>query len=311
MDVVKVSVIVPAYNAGKFLERCLDSLAAQTLQAFEVLVVDDGSKDETGPIADAYAQKDPRFRVIHQENKGVSAARQAGMDACTGQFSIHVDADDWVEPDMLEQLYRYAQEREADMVICDFQVHFPEGKTEIWPQDPGSEDHWVVLGKTFHDLYGSLCNKLVRRSCYLDRKLRMDESLYACEDQAFVLSLLTQPLRIAYLGKALYHYDRTQNAASLVNGNPLIKERLHVLEAVSAAYDLTPVQEPYDKAVMHLAYDSLFYPSVDSPALFRKHRGSILRAKGFPARVKVLTLLGIYGIPLPMSRIRQARQRTK
>lgn len=93
-----VSIVVPAFNAEKCLERCLHSIEVQTLTTFECIIVDDGSSDSTGMIADDFANKDSRFKVIHQKNSGVAAARQSGIDAATGIYTIQFDADDWVEP---------------------------------------------------------------------------------------------------------------------------------------------------------------------------------------------------------------------
>lgn len=303
-----VSVIIPAYNAEKYLKRCLDSFASQTLQDFEVIVVNDGSIDASGQILDSYSQADPRFRIIHQQNMGVAAARQKGMDAAQGTFTIHADADDWVESDMLEQLVKCAKINVADMVICDFFVHFPGGETKIWSENPGSLDHWNVLGKTFHDLYGSLCNRLIRKSCYTSAGIRIDENMFACEDQMAVLSLLVQPIRVAYLGAAYYHYDRSQNIASFVNSNPLIKEKLSVLDRIGSTFNIAPVQDYFDKAVMHLAYDSLFFSDDvyrSCEPLFRKHRISLRRAKGFPLHVRLLVSMAQHGIRLPISKIKQ------
>ena len=105
-DSPKISVIVPVYKAEAYLHRCVDSLLAQTFQDFEVLLVDDGSPDRSGEICDEYARKDSRVRVFHKENGGVSSARQYGMDHAQGEYTIHADPDDWVEPTMLEELYR-------------------------------------------------------------------------------------------------------------------------------------------------------------------------------------------------------------
>ena len=122
-----ISIIVPVYKAEPYLHRCVDSLLAQTFTDFEVLLIDDGSPDRSGEICDDYARKDARVRVFHQENGGVSVARQRGLDEALGEYTIHADPDDWVEPDMLEALYRKAKEDDADMVICDFVNEYKTG----------------------------------------------------------------------------------------------------------------------------------------------------------------------------------------
>ena len=116
----KVSVIIAVYNAEKFLSRAVDSVLNQTMTDFELLLINDGSKDKSGDICDQYAQQDSRIRVFHQENQGVAKARQVGTDNALGEYVIHCDADDWIESDELSSLYQKAQQESADMVICDY-----------------------------------------------------------------------------------------------------------------------------------------------------------------------------------------------
>ena len=115
-----VSIIVPVYKAEKYIHQCIDSLLAQTYSNIEVILVDDGSPDNCGKICDEYAAKDCRVKVIHQQNGGVSVARQTGIDHATGEYSIHADPDDWVELNMIEELVAKAVADNADMVICDY-----------------------------------------------------------------------------------------------------------------------------------------------------------------------------------------------
>ena len=105
---ISVSVIVPVYNAERYLERCVNSIFAQTFTDYELILVDDGSTDGSGKMCDDYAQSNPQVCVIHQANQGVSAARQKGLDAANGQYVIFADPDDWVEPTMLEELLEVA-----------------------------------------------------------------------------------------------------------------------------------------------------------------------------------------------------------
>lgn len=118
----KVSVIVAVYNVAPFLSKCIASLKAQTLKDFEVILVDDGSTDNSGKICDAYARGDNRFKVFHKANGGVASARELGVEKASGLYMIHADPDDWVEPTMLEELYNRATETDADVIICDFYV---------------------------------------------------------------------------------------------------------------------------------------------------------------------------------------------
>ena len=203
----QVSVIVPIYNAEATLLRCLDSLRNQAFQSFEVLMIDDGSPDRCGEMIDDYARSDNRFKAYHKENGGVSSARQFGVEHAQGVYTIHADPDDWVEPNMLEEMYKKAQEDDADMVICDFFIETYKGQ-EYVKQQPSALDHLSVQKELFQHLHGSCCNKLIRRSCYSDGNVRFPEGISRCEDQYVMTSILNLEIRVAYLPKAFYHYVR-------------------------------------------------------------------------------------------------------
>ena len=209
-----VSVVVPIYNAEETLLRCLDSLKVQTFADFEVLMVDDGSPDRCGEMVDEYAAKDGRFKAYHKENGGVSSARQFGIDHACGEFTIHADPDDWVEPTMLEELYKKAKEDDADMVICDFFENTYKGQKYI-KQEPSSLNHKDVLYDIFGKIHGSTCNKLIRRKLYSEYNIRFPESISFCEDQYVIAAFLKHNIKILYLPKAFYHYVRELNHSSL------------------------------------------------------------------------------------------------
>lgn len=119
-----ISVIVPVYNVEPYLRKCLDSILAQTHRDLEILVIDDGSTDGSGKVCDEYAGKDDRINVFHTENKGLSCARNLGLDEAKGEWIGFVDSDDWIEPDMYEVLLRKAEETGADVVECGCQADY-------------------------------------------------------------------------------------------------------------------------------------------------------------------------------------------
>lgn len=203
---MKVSIILPVYNAEQHICMMLDSLAAQIFEDFEVLLVDDGSTDSTSAICDAYAEKDYRFKVIHKKNEGVSAARQTGIEAVSGEYVIHVDADDWVEPEMLHDLYEKAIFADADIVFCDFYVE-NNGNSIYRKQELPSLNPETVLRAMFQQLHGSCWNKLVRRTCYNQYGCCFPKGINYCEDLLFWVQLLQHlEVKIAYVDKAYYHY---------------------------------------------------------------------------------------------------------
>ena len=112
-----ISVIVPVYNVESYLARCVDSILTQTYQNLEVILVDDGSKDNSGVICDDYARRDSRVNVIHKENGGLSSARNAGIEAAGGEYLAFVDSDDWIEPDAYERLLSAMQKHAAKLVV--------------------------------------------------------------------------------------------------------------------------------------------------------------------------------------------------
>lgn len=209
-----ISVIVPVFNAENYLRKCIDSLLSQTFSKFEILLIDDGSTDKSGQICDEYARVDKRVLVFHNENQGVSATRQFGIDHASGIYTIHVDSDDWVDCDMLEELYAEAQRSNADMVICDYWVEY-ERKTELKKQQPTCLDAESVLRDLFVKLHGSCCNKLIRKSCYTDYHIQFPKDIHYSEDLYVMVALLLHPLKISYLPKAFYHYDQTGNVNSI------------------------------------------------------------------------------------------------
>lgn len=210
----KISVIVPVYRAENYLYKCVDSLLTQTFTDFEILLVNDGSPDRSGEICDEYARKDGRVRVFHKENGGVSSARQCGMDHAQGEYTIHADPDDWVEPEMLEELYREAKVRDADMVICDYYTEYSD-RIVYCKQEPSALDHETVLRELFQHLHGSCCNKLVRRTCCVNYDARFIPGVNYLEDILFNIALLRYPIKISYLNRAYYHYDKLVNSNSI------------------------------------------------------------------------------------------------
>ena len=303
----KVSGIVAAYNAESFIRRCLDSLLAQTMKDCEVIVVDDGSTDGTAEIVDSYVAKDGRVRVIHKENGGVASARQAGLDAAQGEYTIHADADDWVDAEMLSALCRKAEEVGADMVICDYFAILPWGQVQYCKQRPSNMNHLSIMGQMMGGLYGSLWNKLIRRDCYERFHICFREDVKVCEDQLVVMSILAHPVHVSYVNEAFYHYDRTQNANSFVNRETPISQRLLPLEIIQSSVDITPVQHSFDNAVFRIAYYALSIGKEYCPdysALFSKHKASIQKADA-PRFAKICVLLRLKGIRLPLASLKR------
>lgn len=196
-----VSIIVPVYNAEKTLERCVRSLMAQTLRSIEIILVNDGSRDQSLAICQRLAQEDGRIRLIDKPNGGVSSARNAGLDVARGDYVMFCDSDDWVEPDWCESMVSLFSP--GDMVICE------SDRTDlITEHDADTEEaerrellHYPLLAS-------SLWNKLFLRSVIEEAGLRFDEKLRMGEDLCFVLAYLCHiDGKLRFLYRTLYHYD--------------------------------------------------------------------------------------------------------
>lgn len=231
----KVSIIVPVYKAEKYLHRCLDSIIAQTFKDWELLLVDDGSPDNSGKLCDEYAQKDNRIKVFHKENGGVSSARQMGLDNATGEYTIHADPDDWVEPTMLEELYSKAIEDNADIVICDSFNEYSNkqeyAKQNIICCESNSILRQIILGT----MSGAVWNKLIKRSVITNNNIKFPPITY-CEDVFFTCDLLRYDLKITYIDKAFYHYDQIVNTTSLTRfiDKSTINSRIYFIDYFSS-----------------------------------------------------------------------------
>ena len=231
-----ISIICPVYKAEKYIHKCIDSVLAQTFTDFELLLIDDGSPDSSGQICDEYAERDSRVRVFHKENGGVASARQVGLDNACGEYTIHVDPDDWVEPNMLEELYAKAKETDADMVICDFWVNYKRyERYQISGQH--RENSTLYLKDIICKYHGSLCNKLIKRSCFYQPK-RIDfipnQNLF--EDLIICAKLLVNPRRVEYLNKAFYHYVQV-NPNSYTRRKKMYDDRLRLNNILFSVLD--------------------------------------------------------------------------
>lgn len=222
-----ISIIIAVYQAEDFIRRSLDSIQCQTFTVFEAILVDDGSVDESGMICDEYARKDSRFRVIHKENEGVSIARQTGLNAARGEYVIHADPDDWVEPDWLSKLYRKIEDEKADMVICDYERVYLDKKVICIQQPTSLNNNDILCDLLNYKLWGSCWNKLIRKDCFERYHISFHPKMKLWEDLYVTTMLVANNIKVVYLPEVLYHYD------SFTNANSAIRHLSHYNKIVS------------------------------------------------------------------------------
>lgn len=220
----EISIIVPVYNAASFLEECLDSIVNQTIKNIEIILVDDGSTDDSLDICKRFAQHDSRIRVITQENSGAGVARNVGIDAAQGTYLMFLDSDDFFELDMCDSVLCQARECDADLVLCG---------ADTYDHKKGSygSGHWILNTSLIPDkdvfnrsdlptdlfliVAGGPCNKLFRTAFIRDNGLKFPH-LASLEDVPFVYTALALADRIAVVDRVMQHYRRNAPKASLV-----------------------------------------------------------------------------------------------
>lgn len=209
---MRVSVIVPCYNAGAYLLPCLRSVLAQTMGDLELLVIDDGSTDGSLDAAQAVAREDARVRVLHQENRGVCAARNRGLDAAQGEYVTFVDGDDLLAPDALERMLAAAPG--ADMVVCAHETFDAQGKAQIvrpetrWMDRRGEARRRAAALRLIEgdSVLNIMCGKLHRRALLEREHLRLDEGVRIAEDALFNLEAVLCGEGVAFLDEPVYRY---------------------------------------------------------------------------------------------------------
>ncbi len=208
-----VSIVMPVYNAVDTLGRMVDSVRSQSYDDWELIVVDDGSTDGSGDVADRYAGIDSRVKVLHKRNAGVASSRQAGLEMAEGEFVIHADADDWIEPSMLADMVGLARLRGADIVISDFYVDSGSRSYRSVQKQESYSARSLIYAMHTGRLFGSLWHKLVRRRLIIDAGVSFEKGIDYCEDSLFMTRLLalTDP-EVVYLPGAYYHYVQTEGS---------------------------------------------------------------------------------------------------
>jgi glycosyltransferase involved in cell wall biosynthesis len=256
----KISVIVPIYNVEAYLPRCIDSILSQTYRNIEVILVDDGSPDNSGKICDRYAGEDDRIKVIHRENGGLSAARNSGIDCATGEYLAFVDSDDYVKEDFIEFLYELMCKADADISACGALTVFSDGSTENPSTDTGTHimDSREALERMCYNdsFYVTTWDKLYKRSLF-DTVRFPEGKLF--EDTGTTYLLVDRADTIITCGEPKYYYFRTPNS---ITTSQFTEKKLDYVEMADnmAEYiikkypDLRPAAE---RKQMHACFSTL------------------------------------------------------
>lgn len=207
----QISIIVPVYNAEKYLHQCVDSILNQSFKNIELLLIDDGSTDASGSICDVYAHNDDRVKVVHKENGGVASARNLGLDLTRSEWLTFVDADDWIEPTMLEEVYQKAQLVNADLVFVDIMYSYPTYieiyQTYRWRTNPQDALADYLTKTRYRPGWG-----LIKKTLIENNKYRFPENLTIYEDFHLMVRLVYKSNTIVQVEKPLYNYRMQDNS---------------------------------------------------------------------------------------------------
>lgn len=270
----KVSIIIPVYNIAPYLERCLESVRCQTYKELQIIIVDDGSTDQTGQIADSFAERDERFHVIHKENWGVSAARKTGLDKAEGDYIGFVDGDDYIEPEMYEKLVELAIEYGADIAHCGYQMVFPDrvdlyygtGKLRIQDSHIAVKD---LLEGTMVE--PGLVNKLYRHDLF--NGVEYDPEIVINEDLLLNFFLFHKVYRSVFLDEPLYHYMVRKNSASTSKWNEhKVMDPVRVLEKMRREEKNQELRALIDNRYIYQLVRVIIFRSNDNKNHLRKLR---------------------------------------
>lgn len=298
----KISVIIPIYNIEEYLPRCLESVLAQTYRNLEVILVDDGSWDNSGMIADQYVLKDQRIKVIHQKNQGVSAARNAGLDQATGEYIGFVDGDDYIEPDMYEILVHIMESEQVDIAHCGYQMVYPS-KVEyyyntheklIMDRKEGILE--LLKGRKVEP---GLWNKLYKAELF--QTVRLPYGVAETEDLLCNFELFSVAEKSCFYDVSKYHYMLRCGSATNENlSEKKRKDRYYVvntiLERINNQDGLYPVA--YERYIRILVENSLQSEWLElrkeSLEKLRKECRKVVECKELGMKIKGIVVMVVY-----------------
>ncbi len=221
-----ISILSPCYNVEAFLPQCIDSIIKQTYTNLQIVLIDDGSNDDTWSVMQHYADNDTRIEIYHQHNQGVASTRNHLLEKVKGDYVLFVDSDDWIEPDMVSFLVGKAMAGEADIVVCGMVKNDDTPKAD-YTEEVLDQDTTVKKFLFHKEMSGSLWNKLIKTS--LLHGLRFDRRISYGEDALFCWHVLQRAHVIVFTDRQLYHYRMNENSLSHLNWTPEKKGSGHLV----------------------------------------------------------------------------------
>lgn len=281
---VKVSVILPVYNVGKYLEQCLNSLINQTLYDIEIICVNDGSTDNCYDILENYKQKDARIKVIHKENEGTGIARNTGLKLATGECIAFVDPDDWVKENMFERLYGLIKEKNLDIAMC-MPDGFDEENQKNAPFPYFVDDNFrnipddrIFNWRDVSPFSFPMCvwNKLYKRKFLTENGIDFAERL-DFEDHKVIFGALFHAKRIFFIREKLYVYRYNRKGSILSDNNKRLMDRMKMFDIVKKIMEDTDAYSVLkNELIQYQVHDLLYYYGEIKPEFKEEYLNAML-----------------------------------
>ena len=241
----KVSIIVPVYNVEKYIEKCLNSLVKQTMEDIEIIIVNDGSKDNSINVINKFIKRYPeKIQYLEKENGGLSDARNYGLPYAKGEYIAFLDSDDYVEEDMYEKLYKLAKKENSDMVECDFIWEYPNKQKEDIGQIYTNKKQMLEKVRVV------AWNKLIKTNIVIENKITFPKG-YRYEDVEFTYKLVPYLNKVSFLKKPCVHYVQRENSISNLQ-NERTKEIFNVLDHVLDFYKKNNIYDEYKEELEYI-----------------------------------------------------------
>lgn len=263
---IKISIIVPVFNTGNYLHKCLKSILSQKLTNFELILIDDGSSDNSGEICDEYAKNDNRIKVIHKKNEGVSIARNTGLSIAEGEYIGFIDSDDWIDEDMYFELYKSAKGKKSDIVMCDTITKYDDKSDEQDTITQLSEDTLLckneLYPKLLCEMAGSACRCIYKREVLEKNNIIFPPNIPFSEDRIFNILAMGCTDSICYIKKSFY--NRYMRKGSAVNKyykdmiELVLKARTGIMKALDLAWNGNEeYKKAYEEQTLGLTFASI------------------------------------------------------
>jgi glycosyltransferase involved in cell wall biosynthesis len=250
----KVSIVIPVYNVERYVGKCLSSLVEQTFTDFEVIAVNDGSRDSSLQILRHFEERYPFIHVIDQPNAGMSQARNVGMEQARGEYFCFVDSDDYVAPTFLEELYDALVENKADISCCYYYYRFVENDFlfEYPFRCKGVFNREKAMNKLLHDvqIQSLVWNKMYRRSLFTDNRIKFPTMCF--EDMAVANKIFAAANRVVVIDRPLYYYNQHPASTLATMNASKINDFIHAIAMVRISLERSGTYEKYRKSYMAL-----------------------------------------------------------